>query len=176
MEENKKTLNQILDDYHNIEAKIIENEGEIDTSIEDLLNINKAELENKLDGYEGFVKYLDGQINYLKNMEAHYLKRRKILEKTVNNCKQSMVRALSLIESTKVKTPNYNFSLCESESWSASLDGIDRDERARLIKDGFAENIFKLSMSSLKTHYKSSPEKDVPEWIEVTKKPYIRVS
>ena len=71
MKENNKTLNQILDDYHNIEVKIIENEGEVDASIEDMLNINKAELEGKLDGYEGFIKYLDGQISYLKNMEAH---------------------------------------------------------------------------------------------------------
>ena len=176
MKENNKTLNQILDDYHNIEVKIIENEGEVDASIEDMLNINKAELEGKLDGYEGFIKYLDGQISYLKNMEAHYLKRRKILEKTVTNCKQSMIRALSLTESTKVKTPNYNFSLCESESWSANLDNIDKSQRMQLIEEGFAENVFKLSMSSLKSHYKSSPDEDVPKWVEIAKKPYIRVS
>ena len=176
MKKNTKTLNDILDDYQNIEMKIIENDGEIDTLIEDSLEINKSELEDKLDGYEGFIKYLEGQTSYLKEMEAHYLKRRRVLEKSIKRCKDSMVRALSLTDLNKIKTPNYNFSLCESESWSASLDGIDRDERARLIKDGFAENIFKLSMNSLKTHYKSSPEKDVPEWIEVTKKPYIRVS
>ena len=63
--------------------KIIDNDGEVDTLIEDLLEINKSELEDKLDGYEGFVKYLEGQISYLKEMEAHYLKRRRVLEKSV---------------------------------------------------------------------------------------------
>ena len=46
----------------------------------------------------------------------------------------------------------------------------------KLIEDGFAENVFKLSMSSMKSHYKNSPDADVPEWIKISKNPYIRVS
>ena len=69
MKKNTKTLNDILDDYQNIEMKIIENDGEIDSLIEDSLEINKSELEDKLDGYEGFIKYLEGQTSYLKEME-----------------------------------------------------------------------------------------------------------
>ena len=157
MKKNTKTLNDILDDYQNIEMKIIENDGEIDTLIEDSLEINKSELEDKLDGYEGFIKYLEGQTSYLKEMEAHYLKRRRVLEKSIKRCKDSMVRALSLTDLNKIKTPNYNFSLCESESWGADIEDIDADEKKRLVEDGFAENIFKLSMSTIKSHYKKSP-------------------
>ena len=32
----KKTLNDILDDYHLIESKIIENNGELDQNLEEL--------------------------------------------------------------------------------------------------------------------------------------------
>jgi len=176
LKKNTKTLNEILDDYQNIEMKIIENEGEVDNLIEDSLEINKSELEDKLDGYEGFVKYLEGQISYLKEMETHYLKRRRILENSIKRCKGSMVRALSLTDLNKIKTPNYNFTLCESESWEADIEDIDQQEKDILIRDGFAENIFKLSMSSIKSHYKNSSEADVPEWIKVSKNSYIRVS
>ena len=73
MKKNTKTLNEILNDYQSIEMKIINNEGEIDENIEDLLDINESELRDKLDGYEGFVKYLDGQVSYLKEMETQDL-------------------------------------------------------------------------------------------------------
>ena len=176
MKKNTKTLNEILDDYQSIEMKIIENDGEIDNLIEDSLEINKSELEDKLDGYEGFIKYLEGQISYLKEMEAHYLRRRKVLEKSIKRCKSSMVRALSLTDLNKIKTPNYNFTLCESESWEADIENINEEEKDSLIKDGFAENIFKLSMSSIKSLYKDSSGVEVPEWIKVNKNSYIRVS
>ena len=176
MKKNTKTLNQILDDYQSIEIKIIDNDGEIDNLIEDLLEINESELKDKLDGYEGFVKYLEGQVSYLKEMEAHYLKRRKVLEKSIKKCKNSMVRALSLTDVNKVKTLNYNFSLCESESWDADIEEIDQNEKNELIKEGLAENIFKLSMSNIKSYYKSSPNANVPKWIKISKNPYIRIS
>ena len=76
----------------------------------------------------------------------------------------------------KIKTPNYNFSLCESESWDADIEDIDADEKKRLVEDGFAENIFKLSMSNIKSHYKNSSEAEVPKWIKINKNSYIRVS
>ena len=176
MKKNTKTLNEILDDYQAIEMKIIDNEGEINHIIEDLLQINESELKDKLDGYEGFVKYLDGQISYLKEMETHYLKRRKVLENSVKKCKDSMVRALALTDLKKVKTLNYNFSLCESESWDANVEEISQNEKDELIKGGLAENIFKLSMSNIKSHYKGFLNKDVPSWIKVSKNSYIRVS
>ena len=35
--EKKKTLNSILEEYQNIEMKIIDNQGEVDNNLEDLL-------------------------------------------------------------------------------------------------------------------------------------------
>ena len=174
--EKKKTLNSILEEYQKIEMKIIDNQGEVDNNLEDLLNLNECKLKDKLDGYEGFVKYLQGQIEYLKNMESHYNKRRKILEKSVSQCKDSMVRAFSITGSTKIKTKNYNFSLCESESWEIDYDSLGQDVKDSLLSKGLAKNIFKLSMKDLKAAYKTMSDKEKPEWLMIDKKSYIRVS
>ena len=176
MSNENKTLNRILEDYQSIEIKIIDNEGEVNEDIEQLLNINETEIKDKLDGYEGFVKYLQGQIEYLKNMESHYNKRRKILEKSVNQCKDSMVRAFSITGSTKIKTKNYNFSLCESESWEIDYDSLGQDVKDSLLSKGLAKNIFKLSMNDLKAAYKTMSDKEKPEWLMIDRKSYIRVS
>ena len=105
MDKDKKSLNDILQSYQSLEMMIIENEGEVDHDIEGMLQINEAELKDKLDGYQGFVKYLEGQINYLKLMEAHYLRRRRILEKQVQKCRDSMVRAFSITDSKNTLDP-----------------------------------------------------------------------
>ena len=170
----KKTLNDILDDYHLIESKIIENNGELDQNLEELLHLNACELGDKLDGYENFIKYLDGQIDYLKNMESHYSKRKKVLENTKSRCKDSMVRAFSSTSLSKIKTANYNFSFCESESWSVDVDSIEDDVKEKLIKDGLAQNIFKVSLSELKAKYKDLKKDEKPKWVSVDKKNYIR--
>ncbi len=174
--ENKKSLNDILDDYHSIESRLIENDGELDDKLEELLKLNTLELGDKLDGYEGFIKYLNGQIAYLKTMESHYLKRRKILDRSMQRCKDSMVHAISITDMKKIKTSNYNFSVCESESWTVDLDSMNNDIKNELIDKGFAENILKLSMNAIKAEYKTSSESERPKWIDVKKKPYMRVS
>ena len=156
--------------------QIVENDGVIDKDIEQLLEINESDLKDKLDGYQGFVKYLEGQVNYLKTMEAHYLKRRKVLEKSIQRCKNSMLGAFSVTDKKKIKTSNYNFSLCHSESWTVNLDNIDNDSKNALIDKGLAESILKLSMNAIKVEYKTNSESDRPEWIDVKKNSYIRVS
>ena len=155
---------------------IIENEGEVDGNIEEMLQINESELKDKLDGYQGFIKYLEGQVEYLKLMETHYLKRRKVLENQVQRCKDSMVRAFSITDAKKLKTLNYNFTLCESESWALDSEYLEDHIKNDLLNKGMAENIFKISMSGIKSEYKNVEEKDRPKWIKVKKKSHIRVS
>ena len=176
LEENKKSLNQILESYQSIEMMLVDNDGIISEDIEKLLDVNQSDLKNKLDSYQGFTKYLEGQISYLKVMESHYAKRRKVLENSMQRCKDSMVHALSVVDNGKVKTSNYNFSLCESESWSVDGSKIDDSLKASLLKKGLAENIFKISMNEIKKEYKNVAENDRPRWVQIKKKKYIRSS
>ena len=61
----KKTLNDILEDYQKIENELINNDGTISEELESLLDVHQAELGQKLDGYEHFVRYLKTKIDYL---------------------------------------------------------------------------------------------------------------
>ena len=54
--------------------------------------------------YQNFIRYLNGQISYLKDMESHFNKRRIILEKSTKKYKDSMARALSITGNDKIKT------------------------------------------------------------------------
>jgi len=150
LKKNKKSLNEILESYQSIEMMLVDNDGVVSDGIEELLDINQSDLENKLDSYQGFSKYLEGQISYLKIMESHYAKRRKILENSIRKCKESMVHALSVVDTGKIKTSNYNFSLCESESWAIDIGKIDDSLKMNLLEKGLAENVFKVSMSDIK--------------------------
>ena len=176
LKKNKKSLNEILESYQSIEMMLVDNEGVINKDIEKLLDINETDLKSKLDSYQGFSKYLEGQISYLKVMESHYAKRRKVLENSIRRCKESMVNALSVIDKGKIKTSNYNFSLGESESWTVDLDDIDNSLKESLIEKGLAENVFKISMNELKKEYKNIEKEKRPKWIKVSNKKYIRSS
>ena len=69
MSDNKKSLNDILNDYQILENELISSNGEINEDLENKLNLHEKELGDKLDGYEHFVRYLKGKIEYLKSME-----------------------------------------------------------------------------------------------------------
>ena len=69
MIDNKKSLNDILNDYQILENELISSNGEINEDLENKLNLHEKELGDKLDGYEHFVRYLKGKIEYLKSRQ-----------------------------------------------------------------------------------------------------------
>ena len=102
-----KSLQDILTNYQEIEMQLVESQGEINEELESLLSINESELSDKLDGYQKFIRYLRGQIEYLTEMEDLYSKRRKILENSIKKCKGSMVSALSITGKNKIRTKEF---------------------------------------------------------------------
>ena len=80
---NNNSLNQIIENFQNIEIKLIESDGEISEDTENLIINNEEELSSKLDGYEKFARYLKGQVEYLKSIEEQYTKRRKVLDNSI---------------------------------------------------------------------------------------------
>ena len=61
MKKDKKSLSTILESYQSVEMQIVDNDGVVDENIEQLLEINESDLKVKLDGYQGFIKYLEGR-------------------------------------------------------------------------------------------------------------------
>ena len=169
----KRSLNDILEDYQKIENELINNNGEMTEELETILDVNKAELENKLNGYEHFIRYLKTKIDYLKKMEEHYSKRRKTLENSITRCKVSMINALLIKGENKVKTDDFNFSLGKSEKWLVNIDLLNDDQKEKLIDKGLAENIFKIKLANLKNEFSESEQ--IPDWINIEESDFIKV-
>ena len=150
----KKTLNEILSNYQSLEMELIDNDGEITGNIEERLLINDLDLNQKLNGYEKFARYLKHQSEYLKSMESHYNKRRKIIENSIMKCKSSMINAMKITNQDKIKTEDFNFSIGKSKKWSLDESNLTEDLKYDLIKNGLAENNFKPFISEIKIKYK----------------------
>lgn len=174
MENENKSLNLLIAEYQEIEHKIIESDGEVDSDLENLLNSNSENLDHKFNNYEKFIRYLHGQSDHLKNMESHYTKRRKIIEKSIDRLKRNLINAMRTTGSNSMKTSEFNFSLCKSEKWVINQDSIDEKIRHELIDNGLAEEVFKPSLSKIKAKYKLDESK--PEWIDIQENEYIKVS
>jgi len=175
MSDNKKSLNDILNDYQILENELISSNGEINEDLENKLNLHEKELGDKLDGYEHFVRYLKGKIEYLKSMETHYAKRRKVLENSIKRCKNSMTSSLLLTGKNKIQTSDFNFSLGNSYKWSVNTDVLSDDEKRSLIEKELAENIFQIKLSDIKSEFKDMSSDDLPEWINIEESAYIKV-
>ena len=174
MENNKTSLNSILEKFHELEEEIVNKDGEIDEKLELMLENNSENLKHKFDNYEKFIRYLNGQIDYLKSMEAHYSKRRKVIENSVARCKNNIVNALKSTGNKSIRTTEFNFTLCKSEKWSINLEFLNDGNKKELLDKGLAEEVFKPLVSKIKTQFKE--ESNRPEWIEVEESDYIKVS
>ena len=104
-----------------------------------------------------------------------YVKRRKILENSIQKCRQSMVSALTVTGKNKIRTKEFNFSIGKTEKWEVEIEQLSDEIKNNLIKEDCAENIFKLNLSKFKNKYKNDTE-NIPDWINVSENLFIRVS
>ena len=169
----KKTLNDILLNYQSIEVELIENNGEITENIEKELLLNESDLEEKMDGYEKFTRYLKHQSEYLKSLEEHYNKRRKIIDNSVIKFKDRMIHAMKVTNNNKIKTNEFNFSIGTSKRYKIIKEELNDKIQESLINEGLAENIFKANLTEIKSKYK---DKDSPDWLSIEENDFLRVS
>ena len=175
MNDNNKSLNDILNEYQLLENELISTNGEISEDLESKLNLHEKELGEKLDGYEHFVRYLKGKVEYLKSMENHYSKRRKVLENSIKRCKNSMTSSLVITGKNKIQTSDFNFSLGKSQKWSINIEIMNEDDKVELIDKNLAENTFQVKLSDIKTEFSNIDSEDIPEWINIEETDFIKV-
>ncbi|MBA93803.1 MAG: hypothetical protein CMG47_01895 [Candidatus Marinimicrobia bacterium] len=175
MNDNNKSLNDILNEYQLLENELISTNGEINEDLESKLNLHEKELGEKLDGYEHFVRYLKGKVEYLKSMENHYSKRRKVLENSIKRCKNSMTSSLVITGKNKIQTSDFNFSLGKSQKWSINIEIMNEDDKVELIDKNLAENTFQVKLSDIKTEFSNIDSEDIPEWINIEETDFIKV-
>tara|TARA_B100000579_G_scaffold388681_1_gene361976 strand:- start:18 stop:548 length:531 start_codon:yes stop_codon:yes gene_type:complete len=175
MNDNNKSLNDILNEYQLLENELISTNGEINEDLESKLNLHEKELGEKLDGYEHFVRYLKGKVEYLKSMENHYSKRRKVLENSIKRCKNSMTSSLVITGKNKIQTSDFNFSLGKSQKWSINIEIMNENDKVDLIDKNLAENTFQVKLSDIKTEFSNTDSEDIPEWINIEETDFIKV-
>lgn len=168
----KKSLHKIIEEYQKIEIEILNNEGVLSKELEDSLKLNELELGDKLDGYQKFIIYLKSQVDYLKTMESHYSKKRKILENSIGRYKKEMISAMELVDKDKIKTINYNYSIGMTEKWEVDIENINKNQVDDLISKKLGENSFKPYINKIKLEYKN--EDSLPDWIVVSKNKHIK--
>ena len=172
MSDSKLTLNDIIKKFQNIELKLIDDDGELSDDIEKMIVENDSKLSDKLDGYENFSRYLRSQIDYLKSVEEHYVKRRKVLENSIKILKDRMLNAMLITGKDKIKTVEYNFSIGESEKWELDIELLNDMDKNKLIENGLAENVFKANINEIKNKYKNNK---LPDWVNIDKNKFLRV-
>ena len=169
---NSRTLNDIIKKFQEIENMLLESDGEISDDIESQLIENESNLSSKLDGYQKFSTYLNGQVEYLKSVEEQYVKRRKTIENSIKRLRERMLNAMLVTGNDKIKTTEHNYSVSESEKWIVNIDNIDEEIKLDLVKQGLGENVFKTNLSEVKNKFKNDK---VPDWITIEKNKYLRV-
>ena len=171
----KKTLNDIMRDWQEVENLLIESGGEFTPEIEGLMEITEDEFEAKFDGYAGFINYLKGQIEYLKKEEDKYRSRRRTLENSILKCKDNIVFAMNHKHIDRLKTPKYSFSIRTTESWQVdvmAMMAMDEEQEREILESGDAiRGSLKISVKNLKQKYGDNP----PKWVDVVKKESINI-
>jgi hypothetical protein len=154
-------LNKIIEEFHELEDQIIEAGGEITPEVEAAMSWNTDKLNDKLDGYAGFISYLKGQADYLKSEQAKYRDRQRATENMITHMRESVLYAMRIVGEIKIKTLAHSYSVRQTESWK--LRDITPEIESELIADGLAEKTFKASLSEIKKKYADNP----PEYIEI---------
>ena len=175
-EQRKKTLNEIMADYHDLEEMLIDSEGEITKPIEAFMDWCRDNFETKMDGYADFISYLKGQIEYHKNIEKQFEKRRKTLENTIKGLRERMIYAMDVQEFDKLKTQKHSFSLRLTESIHVDESKLEDSKsewnKESLVSQNWAEFVFKPILTQIKNDFK---DKEYPDWVITESKKSITI-
>ena len=111
-----KSLYNIAAEYQHLSDQLIESEGELTPELQELLSINKDELEYKgqsyamvIKGYESDITVINSEIQRLIDLST---RRNKAIERLKNNLKAAML----LYGYDKIETPLVKLSFRKSES------------------------------------------------------------
>lgn len=111
-----KSLFLIENEYWLLAQQILDNEGEASVEEQNLLSINKEELQNKATNYGMLIKSLEGESLVIDNEIERLSKLANQRSKLVTRLKTAISEAMKLYEVTEIKTPLIKFSFRKSES------------------------------------------------------------
>ena len=111
-----KSLYNIEAEYMNLAEQLTENGGELSIELQDLLTINKAELEHKGQSYAFVIKSCEDSKAIIKAERERLAELDKRIDSTIERLKSSVKDAMELYDITEIKTPLIKISFRKSES------------------------------------------------------------
>ena len=123
--------------------KIIANGGEVDDELNELLQINQEQLEQKGRGYGFIVKDLENEIDIIdaeiKRLSAFKVSRNK----TIDRLKETLSNSMQMYGIEKLDSPTLKISFRKSESVEVENQSI-LDEKFLDMKTTFSVNKTKI--------------------------------
>jgi len=122
----QKSLFQISNEYRNLEMELFENGGEITPEIENRLEINQTELNEKSKNYVFIIKKIDFEVNYIDLEIKRLQQAKKVRKNTINALKSGIENAMNLydIEEIDLITNKINFRKSESVIIDAEIQDL----------------------------------------------------
>ena len=165
------TINELIDLYREVEDRIIEQQGEVDDIIEEELVSLHGSIADKLDACQGYIKYAEGQADWLKAEASDLVARAKTMENSVESLRKRMVFLMQTTGNDKIKG-KHSYSLRNTESWKMNHAATD-EVLEMLCDEGLAvkETKIKPDISAIKKAFVSG----APPFIDVTKNVSINI-
>lgn len=131
-----KSLWEIDADLQKATQELIENEGELTDELDEVLNINNNEFEEKALNYIWLIKNLENEAD-LRGSEIKRLQaKNKAIATTIDNLKSKLLASVKL--RNKVKIGDFNLSVGKSKS--VEIDNLD------LIPFGYKKVVLKAKL------------------------------
>jgi hypothetical protein len=111
-----KNIYNIQTEFLQLEAQLIENDGELTPEIETALQINKDELQHKGIQYGYVIKSLESNIDAIDAEIKRLQQLKKVNSNAVDRLKSTLTQAMQLFGITELKTPTLKVNFRKSES------------------------------------------------------------
>jgi len=109
------TLKTIRADILALESLLIENDAEINSTLEEWMKINEQNLAEKIDGYYLLISHLETSCEFYKEREKEAYTVRKTYENQISRMKDNIKFTMSELDTLELKGNNYRYKLSLSK-------------------------------------------------------------
>lgn len=107
----KQSLFSLVSTAQEIKQELIDNEGELTTSLEDRLTANEEQLEEKAVAYAYTIDSIKKDLELLKDMEKQIRARKKKLEGSIERIKGALLTGLNICDIKTIEGGAYRITV-----------------------------------------------------------------
>ena len=138
---------QITEQYELLMQEIEELGGEITPEIAEKLNINEAELAQKIRAYYFIIKTAESQIALAKDEQERLMDVRKSKEALIKRLKQTVDLAVETFGTVKPKAVAKSIDLGDLKVWQKKTEALELNENATIDDARFCKKKITIELS-----------------------------